>query len=117
MLAFKDYAKDVEVHIQNFKGPSEKSRWGSRQSLRSSASIDMLRRVEEIENQLQIEEKVNSLIQEMENCIQRISFYSFPPDLVQPLQKELDALKKKAELTFKALKAEKTEVCILIDSL
>lgn len=98
------------MRLHELKSPFEKSRCGSRQSLRSLASIDLSKRAEEIESRLQIEEQVNGLICEMDSCIQRIDFCSLPLELVHSIRTELDGLKQKVDLTFTALKAEQDEV-------
>ncbi|KAM7543308.1 hypothetical protein Aperf_G00000017880 [Anoplocephala perfoliata] len=109
-LLFKECGKGVEMRLQELKVPTEKSRWGSRQSLRTSASIDLSKRGEEIESQLQIEEKVDGSIREMESHMQKINSCSLPLELIRPIQTELDGLKKKVELAFTALKAERNEI-------
>lgn len=88
----------------------EKSRWGSLQSLRASSSMDLSRRVEEIDRQLQVESQISEVLQKMQIYIERISSSSLSSEIVHLLQRELDDLRKKVEGIFGGLRKEQAQV-------
>ncbi|CDS37697.1 spectrin nuclear envelope protein [Echinococcus multilocularis] len=107
---FKDHEKTVELSLQEIKSFTSKPLGGSRHSLIASSTIDLSRRAEEIENQLQVKARTTEVLQEMQTCVDRISTTRLSTDNVRLFQGELDELKKRVELAFTALLSEHGEV-------
>ena len=106
-----DGMKEVEVRLQEVKSTWEKPRWGSLQNVRmSSSSVDLSRRVEEINRQLEVEAEITEVLKKMKGCVERISSSSLPRERVEALEGVLEDLKKKVEVAFGALRKEHTEV-------
>ncbi|KAH9280466.1 Nesprin-1 [Echinococcus granulosus] len=109
-ILFKDHEKTVELSLQEIKSSTSKPPGGSRHSLIASSTIDLSRRAEEIENQLQVKARTTEVLQEMQACVDRISATSLSTANVRLFQGELDELKKRVELAFTALLSEHGEV-------
>eukprot|EP00108_Taenia_solium_P004525 TsM_000609200 transcript=TsM_000609200 gene=TsM_000609200 len=102
-VLLKDHAETVEMTLQEIK-PS------SRQSHRTSSTIDLSTRAVEIGIQLQVKARTTEVLQEMQACTERISAIGLSDDIVQLFWKELDELKRRVELAFAALLSEQSEV-------